>query len=304
MKIFVTGGAGFMGSALVNFLLKKGYKVTIFDNFSNSSKEKVTSLTKEASLIKGDITNYHSLVKALKDFDIVIHLAAQIDVEQSIKKPEFTHKVNVEGTVNLLRACVENKIKNVIAASSAAVYGNPETLPLSESSMTVPLSPYGASKLSMEYYLKAFSYSYDMNCISLRIFNAYGPYQSNAYAGVITKFMNYISKNKSLVIFGDGANTRDFVSINDVIESFHKSIKKIKNKKGNVYNIGSGKYITIKKLAQLMISLSGKKLKIKYTFPKKGDIKHSQTSIKLANQELQYFSQVKLKDGLKKLLEP
>ena len=140
--IVVTGGAGFVGRSVVDSLLESGEEVKIFDNFSNSSKSKIQQLLKKgALLVEGDIRNYQNLERSLSKCDTVIHLAAQIDVEQSIKKPEFTHKVNVEGTVNLLRACVENKIKNVIAASSAAVYGNPETLPLSESSKASPLSP-------------------------------------------------------------------------------------------------------------------------------------------------------------------
>ena len=303
MKILVTGGAGFIGSELVKSFLEKNYAVTVLDSFSNSSKKNIPYLkNKRLEVKKANITNYQLLKKALSGFNLVVHLAAQIDVDESIKKPEYTHQVNVAGTVNLLRACVANKIKNVIAASSAAVYGNPDHLPLSENSSTIPLSPYGASKLSMEYYLKAFSYSYDMNCISLRLFNVYGPGQSDAYAGVITKFMNNISKNKPLVIFGDGSNTRDFISIDDAVLSIHKSIKKIKNKKGSVYNIGSGKHITIKKLANLMITLSGKKLKILYHSPRKGDIKHSQTSIKLAKKEIGFSPQTKLEDGLKNLL--
>ena len=206
-------------------------------------------------------------------------------------------------SVNLLRACVKRKIVNVIAASSAAVYGDPKDLPLSENSQTLPISPYGASKIAMENYMQAFSHSYDLNCISLRLFNVYGKGHSDAYAGVITKFMERIAKNKPLEIFGDGSNTRDFVSVYDVIQSIQNALAKVDGKKGNFYNIGSGKYATIKDLAKLMISISGKSLSIEYKKPRKGDILHSQTSIGLAKRELGYNPKITLKDGLERLFK-
>ena len=302
MKIFVTGGAGFIGQHLVNSLLNEGHDITIYDNLKNSSKSKITHLLETgALLVKGDITDYKSLSKNMFGFDCVVHLAAKIDVQESIKSPEQTHHVNVTGTVNLLRACVTQKTRNIIAASSAAVFGNPKDLPLSENSQTIPISPYGASKLAIENYMQAFSHSYGLNCISLRFFNAYGKCQSDAYAGVITKFMERIAKNKSLEIFGDGSNTRDFVAVEDVIQSIKNAISKVDGKKGNFYNIGSGKYTTIKDLAKLMISISGKPLSIKYKKPLKGDINNSQTSIWLAQRELGYHPKITLKEGLDRL---
>ena len=304
MNVFVTGGAGFIGSVLVKSLLEKENQVTIFDDFSNSSEKKILPLIeKGAKLVKGDIRDVELLKKSIVNCDIVVHLAAKIDVEKSIKNPEITNEVNVTGTVNVLRACVENKIKNVIALSSAAVFGNPTNLPLTEESKTNPSSPYGASKLAMEHYMHDFSHSYEINSLILRVFNVYGPGQSDAYAGVISKFLYNISQNKPLVIFGDGSNTRDFVSVNDVIAVINNSIDNIEGKKGNSYNIASGKHISIKELAELMISISGKKLEIKYEPAKKGEIAHSQTLIELAKQDLGFLPSVELKDGLKKLFE-
>ena len=156
MKFFITGGAGFIGSTLTKFLLKKGHKVTIFDNFNNSS-EAISDLIEDgAKSIKGDVTNYDSLAKALSEFDVAVHLAAKINVQESIQNPAETRNVNVDGTVNLLRACVENKIKKIIAVSTAAVFGIPKELPLSENSSTSPVSPYAKSKLAMEQYIREF----------------------------------------------------------------------------------------------------------------------------------------------------
>jgi len=304
LKICVTGGAGFIGSALVKSFLEKNYQVIIFDNFSNSSEENVsTLLNKGASLIKGDIRNFEDIEKALNDSDLVIHLAAQISVEESIKKPELTHSINVGGTENLLKACVANKVNNIIVASSAAVYGQPKELPLTESSPISPISPYGQSKVEMEKLLQNFSQEYNLNGISLRFFNIYGKDQTDEYAGVITKFMKNISENKPLIIFGDGSNTRDFISIFDVVDSIFSAIEKIEGKKGNYYNVATGNFISIKELAELMLSISDKNLDIKYETPKKGDILHSQTSINLLQKELGFYPKIKLSDGLKKLLE-
>jgi UDP-glucose 4-epimerase len=303
MRIFVTGGAGFIGRHLVGSLLKS-HQVTIYDNFKNSSKDKISHLVKNGvSLVKGDVTDYKTLSKSIKEFDLAIHLAAETDVQESIRFPERAHHVNVTGTVNLLRSCVEHKVPNVIFASSAAVFGNPQDLPLSENSPTRPISPYGASKLASESYMQAFSHAYDLNCVSLRFFNVYGEGQSDAYAGVITKFMENIANNKPLVIFGDGTNTRDFVFIDDVIQSIQNAIAKINGKKGNSYNIGSGKFTTINDLANLMITISGKTLSVEHKEPKKGDIPHSQTSIWLAQRELGYAPKVMLKEGLERLLQ-
>lgn len=303
MKIFVTGGLGFIGRNLVSSLLQKENKVTIYDSLKNSSNESAIRLTKQgARFIKGDIGNYKLLQKSIAGSDLAIHLAAEIDVQNSIKFPEYTHQVNVTGTLNLLRACVAKSVKNVIASSSAAVYGNQKDLPISENSQTIPLSPYGATKLAMEHYMQAFAHSYDLNCICLRLFNVYGIGQSDAYAGVITRFMKNIKKKKSPIIFGDGSNTRDFVYIEDVINAFEKSIKKIEGRKGNVYNIASGKYVSIKELAELMLEISDTKLSIVYKKARKGDIKHSQVSILSAKKYLGYIPKVELREGLQQLL--
>lgn len=304
VKIFVTGGAGFIGSHLVDFLLNQNQTVTIFDDFSNSSKDKVSSLTKRgAHLVKGDITDYESLNNSMDGFESVVHLAAKIDVKESMLKPDLYHKVNVVGTKNLLDVCLKKGIKNVIAASSAAVYGQPASLPLTEKSQLLPTSPYGKSKVEMEGLLRDYSKNNDLNCISLRFFNVYGKGQTDAYAGVITKFMNKIKEKQPLVIFGDGSNTRDFISIEDVTDAIFSALEHISGKQGNSYNIATGTFISINELAKLMLQVSGQTLEIKHEQSRQGDILHSQTKIDLAQDELNFNPKIKLHDGLKKLLQ-
>lgn len=301
MKILVTGGMGFIGKHLVTYLSKKGYIVTILDNFSNSDKSSVSSFSdKGIKIIEGDITKIQDILDATKDQDIVIHLAAKISVEKSIRNPSETFHTNVDGTKNVLVACEKNHIKKLIVASSAAVYG--ESLPdtkLTENSKIDPISPYGESKYQMEQEIKKIILKYDVNCIILRFFNIYGIGQTSEYAGVISKFIDRIDLNKPLKIFGDGMQKRDFVAVQDVIGAIDNSIEYGKN---GIYNIASGKTSTIKEIAEMMISLSGKNLKIEFLSSKKGDIKYSQADISLAKNELNYFPKFNLKE-IKNLLK-
>ncbi len=295
MRILVTGGAGFIGKHLTKFLIEKGNTVTIFDDFSNSEKDSVDFLVNMgAKIIEGDITNLEDIINAANEHDIVVHLAAKISVEESIKNPSETFHINVGGTINVLVACEKNHVKKLIVASSAAVYG--EGLPdvkLTEDSKTDPISPYGKSKLMMEHEINEFITKHNINCIILRFFNIYGVGQSPEYAGVITKFMKRIAANKPLEIFGDGMQTRDFVSIKDVIDSIYDGIE---NGKNGTYNIAGGKTITVKELAEFMISSSGKDSEIIYNDAKKGDIRFSQADISLAKKELKYLPKYGLEE--------
>ncbi len=305
MKIFVTGGAGFVGRNLVKSLIEKNHNVTIFDNLTNSSEKNIKSLLDKVKFVKGDITNYDDISNSIIGSEVVIHLASKINVQESFANPNLTKRVNVDGTKNLLEACKENQITNIIVASSAAVYGdcNDSNVHLSENSKTVPISPYGESKLEMEINVKEFSKMYQLNAVILRFFNIYGIGQSPEYAGVITKFLQKIKENKSLEIFGDGLQTRDFVSIHDVMDSIFDTIANIEDKRGNIYNIASGKSISINDLAALMISISGNDLKIIHSSLKKGDIRFSLADISLAKKDLGFQPKIDLKDGIRNLME-
>jgi UDP-glucose 4-epimerase len=302
MNILVTGGAGFIGKYLVKYLLEKDHTVTIFDNFSNSKKESISNLIKlGAKIIEGDIKKIDDIQNASVNQNVVIHLAAKISVPESIKNPVETFQNNVDGTKNVLIASKRNSVDKIISASSAAVYGKSgPNVKLTEDADMNPISPYGESKRKMELEIKEFEAKNDVNCIILRFFNIYGIGQTSEYSGVITKFIERIRENKSLKIFGDGLQTRDFIAVEDVIHSIHNAI--LYGKSGT-YNIASGERTTIKEIAELITSsMNGCKLDIEYVKEQKGDIRNSHADISLAKKEIKYFPKFKL-DKIKEMLE-
>ncbi len=301
LKILVTGGAGFIGRYLVDFLLSH-HEVTIYDNLSNSSKVDIESLVgKGAKFVNEDILDYQKLQKSCIGFDLIIHLAAKSDVSDSVIHPEITNEVNVTGTENIMKCCIENKIKKIIFASSAAVYLDSK-ISVNENAKTKPLSPYGKSKLAAEQKIKKNSMEFGVFAISLRMFNVYGKGQNYNYAGVISKFIKNISEGRPIEINGDGEQTRDFVSIFDVVTAFDCAIKNIEGKKGDVYNIGTGDSISINELAKLILKNSNKKTEIKYKKQKEDEIKNSVADVILAKNELGFIAKQKLQDELINLL--
>ena len=302
MKFLVTGGAGFIGKHLVTKLLRDQHEITIFDNFSSSSKNDITHLLEDGvGLVTGDILDYDLLLKSMPNYDFVIHLAAQTSVSQSVANPKTTADIIVDGTVNVLKSCVKTNVKNIIFSSSAAVYGNSINTLSAENAQLSPLSSYGASKLVAEYNLLAFSKLFGLNCISLRLFNVYGNGQSSE-TGVIRKFLKNISKDAPIEIFGDGAQTRDFVHISDVIQAFYCAIRNIEAKRGENYNIGSGKATSINELASLLLSSKGKDLQLIHKPALEGEIKDSKADISLAENDIGYSPQMSLSDGLASLI--
>ncbi|AFS80029.1 NAD-dependent epimerase/dehydratase [Candidatus Nitrosopumilus koreensis AR1] len=304
MRIFVTGGAGFIGRHLVKALIKQNHEITIYDNFSNSSKENLKKFPfNKSKVITGDIRNLDDVSKNSIDNDIVIHLAAKISVNESIQNPQETFETNVDGTENVLKACHVNKIKKIFALSSAAVYGNNILNHVSiESENIHPISPYGKSKQKMEEKIINFSKNYDFDSKIFRLFNVYGEGQSPEYAGVISKFVECSKKKLPLTIFGDGKQTRDFVAIEDVVNLFVKVISLDSKKNGEIYNVASGKYTSILELANLIKKLSNKELEIKFEKKRIGEIDHSTASIKKAKEELDYEPKIELSQGIRKFL--
>ena len=299
LNILVTGGAGFIGRNLVEFLLK-GNQVIIYDDLSNSSESDILPLMeKGAKFVKGDILDYPTLQKSSKNCDMIIHLAAKSGVADSILNPEITMDVNVNGTENVMRCCVLSKIKKIIFASSASVYADSEES-INENSKTKPQSPYGKSKLEAEKIIKKYSAELEIDSIILRMFNVYGKGQNVKYAGVISKFVSCILVDMPIQINGDGEQTRDFVSISDVIDAFDCAIKNIKGKRGNVYNIGFGKSTAVNELAEILTKISGKQIQIIHK-ENTSEVRYSRADTSLAKKELGFFAKRKLEDELVKL---
>jgi len=301
MRIFITGGAGFIGIHLCKKLLELNHDVTVYDNFSNSLQENfISAINQKVTLIFGDILDYSKLVTSMKNHDVVIHLAAKISVPESIKNPQLTFDVNVNGTQNVLKACLKNDITKIIAASTAAVYQNTSRkIILDETSPVEPQSPYGQSKLEMENKIIDFASIHNIDVTILRFFNVFGIGQSLEYAGVITKFKENIQNNSSLIIFGDGTVTRDFVHVDDIVDAI---ILTISHSKNPIYNIASGISTSISNLAETMISISGKDIEIIYQPSRSGDILFSAADISLAKENLKFNPKIFLKNGLEQLM--
>jgi UDP-glucose 4-epimerase len=306
MKIFITGGAGFIGKHLIKLLVNQDHQITLFDNFSNSSiKDLKENEFKKVTIVKGDILNIKDIFKNLPGHDIVIHLAAKISVNESIKNPEETFQVNVKGTENILNASIENGVKWIFAFSSAAIYGNNKNRNYSSKEIDdmISISPYGESKIKMEKEIRRICTNKNIKSTIFRLFNVYGKGQSKEYAGVISKFTDYIKNEKSLVIYGNGEQSRDFIAIEDITELIGKMIEFKLGSNNQIYNLGTGITTSIEELADLMIKLEEKKITKLFKEQKDGDIFHSCASIEKAKKELGFNPKKKLKEGLQKFLK-
>jgi UDP-glucose 4-epimerase len=299
MKVLITGGAGFIGSNLASYLKQEGYDVIVFDSFERSirnAKNVLKGIAIEKLDLRGDL---RKIIKHARK-SVIVHAAAYINAKESIKKPLEYLENNVASTVNLLKAT--SKIaEKIIYLSSAAVYGEPKHLPINEEHDLNPINPYGASKLSAEYWVKAYSNLYAVNYVILRLFNVYGEGQKGEYAGVISKFIEKARKRKPLIIYGDGLQTRDFVYVGDVAKAVKLAIK-TKNS-NEIYNIGFGKATTINQLAKIVMDAFGFYKKPVYMPERKGDVKHSQANILKAMKLLDYKPEVPLKEGIKKIIK-
>ncbi len=304
MKILVTGGCGFIGSHLVRRLVREGYMVTVMDNLCRSRLSTICDLVEghRVRFIKKDITVPRDAEDATTDIDAVIHLAALIDASESVQNPTRYFIANFHGTVNMLQACVKNGVQRFVFASTAAVYGNSASVPVREDSPTVPVNPYGKSKLLAESCVKISSKRSGLETIVLRLFNVYGPNQRSSYAGVITKSIEMVSKGQPPIIFGDGEQTRDFVHVDDVVSAFLLSLR-TRNVTGETFNIGTGDFTTVNRLAQIIIELTGQNgTAPSYMEARKGDVRDSYADINKAKSQLLYKPTISIERGLKQLL--
>jgi UDP-glucose 4-epimerase len=300
----VTGGAGFIGSHVVDRLVESGYDVRVLDNLSTGKLNNLKSHLEGAriSLIEGDVRDVKLVKKIVRDVDAVIHLAAVTSVPFSIKNPDLTYEVNVCGTINMLAACARQKVGKFVFMSSCAVYGEPQAVPVTEKHPTEPISPYAESKLVGEKYCLGFHENALLRSVVLRLFNVYGVRQiMNDYCGVITRFIHRGERGLPLVVYGDGNQSRDFVNVSDVADVVLSAVES-QNAEGEILNVGFGKPTSIDDLANAVSESLGLKLKILHEEPRLGDIKQSYADISKAQRLLGYEPKVALKDGLRSLL--
>jgi len=290
MKFVVTGGAGFIGSNIAKLLVKKGHDVIILDNFNTGRKENLESIKDKIDLHIVDIRDKKIINEIINESDGIFHQAALANVYESFSKSKEYFDVNVKGTKNIFEIAKENKIK-VVFASSSSVYGEVKIMPITENIDRNPIHPYGQTKLECEFLAEEFSKE-GLKVIGLRYFNVYGLGQNDAYAGVITKFLNKIKEKKSPEIFGDGSQTRDFIFVKDVANANLSAMESEIN--FEFFNIGSQKSISILELAQIIIKKSGLNLKPEFKEPLQGDAKISLSDITLAIKKLQWNPTYKL----------
>jgi len=305
-KILVAGGAGFIGSHLVDKLLEADAEVTVLDNLYSGQKENIEhhKQNRNFHFVKGDVRNFKLVKETVKNADAVLNHAAVVSVPRSVENPLLAHDVNVKGTLNLLKASLDSHIKRFIQASSASVYGDTKTLPLHENMRPQPISPYAVSELAAENYAKVFYQVYGLETVCLRYFNVYGPRQTySAYSGATTIFVNQLLRNQAPTVLGDGEQTRDFVYVEDVVSANMLALSK-KSAVGEVFNVATGEATTINRLVQtLQKTMNKTNLKPIHKGPRPGDIRQSCASIEKARRLLGYKPMFPLERGLKKLVE-
>jgi UDP-glucose 4-epimerase len=300
-RYLVTGGAGFIGSHVVDVLLREGNQVRVLDNLSIGRKE---NLARAVELVESDVRDLKSLLSAAKGVDCIIHEAAVSSISLSVKEPVLSNEVNVTGTLNVLIAAKEARVGRVVFASSSAVYGEGETLPKSEKMTCRPVSPYGVQKLCGEFYCKVFSRNFGIEAVCLRYFNVFGPRQVTGaqHSAVIPDFILKMLRGESPVIFGDGQQTRDFVYIENVARSTVDA-SKASEVSGRVFNIGGGRGVSLNKLVSVINNLLGTRIKPFYGSPRQGEIQYSQADIKLARKRLGYRVRISFEEGLAKTVQ-
>jgi len=300
----VTGGAGFIGSNIVDDLIKKGAKVSVLDNFATGFRENLDEISGDFDFIEGDLNDDVKLKSALEGVNVVFHQAALPSVPRSIENPWKTHQACVNGTFNLLLKSKEKNVRRVIYAASSSAYGDQETLPKVETMIPKPLSPYAAAKLMGEYYCQVFSRVYSLETICLRYFNVFGPRQnpSSTYSGVISRFIDSLMTGKTPIIYGDGEQSRDFTFIANVVDANIKAAQAEKGV-GEIINVANGERISLNELLGVLKRITENlNIQADYQTERKGDVKHSQADNNRAAEWLNYQKLVGLEEGLRQTI--
>jgi UDP-glucose 4-epimerase len=300
----VTGGAGFIGSNTVDELVRRGHDVVVLDDLSAGKSANLDNVGTKIKSIHDSITNPNALREACRGMDVVVHLAAQTSVPRSVKDPVETNRINVDGTLNVLVAARDAKVKRVVFSSSCAVYGKTPVLPIPESRALAPISPYGFSKQVGEAYGRMFQELYGLEFVALRYFNVFGPRQDpgSAYSGVLSLFSAALLAGTQPTVFGDGEQSRDFVYVQNVVEAILLAAES-KGAPSLAFNIGTGNRYTLIQTLALLEKITGRPARARNAAPREGDIRDSQADISLARQVLGYNPRFGFEDGLKSTWE-
>lgn len=305
MRYLVTGGAGFIGSNTVDELLRRGHSVTVLDDLSAGKEENLAGVRGKIDFVRGSITDPEAVAKAARGADYVIHLAARTSVPRSVKDPVETNRINIDGTLNVLVAARDAKVKRLVYAASSSAYGETPTLPKVETMQATPLSPYGVTKYVGELYAQVFGRVYGLENVSLRYFNVFGPRQdpTSQYSGVLSRFSLALLEGAQPQVYGDGEQSRDFTFVENVVHANLLAARRKEPIGGEVLNVGCGERISVNRLAQVMAQALGHPELVPDHQPERaGDLKHSYADLKRSRQILGYNAVVSFEAGLKRTL--
>ena len=302
----VTGGAGFIGSNLVQALVKRGQRVRVIDNFSTGKRENLDGLWSHIEFREADLLDESALRRACEGVDTIFHEAAIPSVPRSVTDPLLTHRVNVDGTVNLLIAARDARVRRIIYAASSSAYGDTPTLPKEEGMLPSPISPYAVQKLAGELYMTSFHRVYEMETVSLRYFNIFGPKQDAAspYSGVLAKFITAMLQDQAPTIHGDGKQSRDFTYIDNAVQANLKAAAAPAEKvAGKTFNVATGERYDLNQTFNILKKIIGFDGKPVYGEPRAGDVKHSLADISAAQEGFAYTPEVGFEEGLRRTVE-
>jgi nucleoside-diphosphate-sugar epimerase len=304
MRYLVTGGAGFIGSNIVDELVRRGHQVTVLDDLSAGKESNLADVRGKIDLRIGSITDLATVQSACHGADYVIHLAARTSVPRSVQNPVETNHVNIDGTLNVLVAARDAKVRRFIYAASSSAYGETPTLPKTEAMQPNPISPYGITKYVGELYAGVFGRVYGLENVCVRYFNVFGPRQdpSSQYSGVLSRFMLAVIEGQPPVVYGDGEQSRDFTFIENIVDETFRACE-AKGASGMVFNGGTGARTTLNQVLKLLEKITGEKIQAKYDPPRTGDIRDSQADVSLARKVLGYEPRVHFEEGLQRTWE-
>jgi nucleoside-diphosphate-sugar epimerase len=301
MRYLVTGGAGFIGSNMVDELVRRGHEVVVLDDLSAGKEENLARVRQKIDLRIGTIVDLAAVQSACKGADYVIHLAARTSVPRSVKDPLETNHVNIDGTLNVLVAARDAKVRRFVYAASSSAYGETPTMPKTETMQPEPISPYGVTKYVGELYAQVFGRVYGLENASVRYFNVFGPRQdpTSQYSGVLARFMLALLQGEQPIVYGDGEQSRDFTYIDNVVDETLRACETA-GASGMVFNGGTGVRITLNQVLKALEKITGKKVTAQYDPPRSGDIRDSQADISLARKVLGYEPTVLFEEGLRR----